>query len=126
MMAPAARRRATAGASSSGTWPARTREPHAAGIPRTSIVSFTVRGTPWSAPRASPRATVASAARACSSASGASATTAFRRGLTLSTRRRYDSTASTGETARARIRRASSAADSWVSSSDSGAALQTV
>src|SRR5205814_6776926 len=45
MIAPAARSRATAGASARGTWPARNFEPHAVLIPRVSIVSLTVRGT---------------------------------------------------------------------------------
>ena len=88
MIAPAARRRATAGASARGTWPARNFEPHAVLIPRVSIVSLTVRGTPSSAPTPSPRMTAASASRARSIAFDACVTTALSLGFKLSMSRR--------------------------------------
>ena len=88
MIAPAARRRATAGASARGTWPARNFEPPVALMPRVSIVSFTDRGTPSNAPKPSPRMTLPSASRARSIAFDACVTTALSFGFKLSMRRR--------------------------------------
>ena len=57
--APARRTRVTRAASAAGR-PARAVEPAAPGSPVASMLSFTITGTPWSGPSASPRARSAS------------------------------------------------------------------
>src|SRR5947208_2106725 len=62
--APAAFRRATAIASSSGTWSAKSREPPVVVSPRVKRTSLIETGTPWSGPSGSPFVTAISASRA--------------------------------------------------------------
>ena len=71
-MAPAARRFATAGASSGGTASAIATTPCVVGDPARSIVSLTVNGTPWNGLVGSSRAIAASASSAADRASSAS------------------------------------------------------
>ncbi len=116
IIAPAAFRRATAGASRSGTNAARIAEPLVVLRPAVSIVSLIVIGTPCSAPRFSPRTTAASASLALSIRSGARVTIAFIAGLSFSIRWRQASATSTGEALRVRISSASLVSDSVIKS----------
>ena len=103
-MAPAARRFATAGASSGGTASAIATTPCVVGDPARSMVSLTVIGTPWNGPVGSSRAIAASASSASDSASSASVTvTALTSAFTFSMRSRCASTTSRLETVRSRI-----------------------
>ena len=68
-IAPAARNRATCTSSVAATALRRATIPNVEGIPATSMQSFTVTGTPCSAPSASPRRRRSSAASASTSAS---------------------------------------------------------
>ena len=98
-IAPAARIRATAVASASGTKSFRPSVPPVETMPSVSCESLMVIGTPCSGPNDSPRASAASAARASSIArSEASCTTALSLGLTSSMRRKCASTVSAAET----------------------------
>ncbi len=110
-MAPAARSRATWGASSSATMSLRATTPAVQGSPSTAISSLMVHGTPKKGGRgsgssvsASTRSHSAAWARA---ASKVSTTTALMAGLTCAM---WTSTASATETSRARMRRAISVA----------------
>ena len=80
------------------------------GSPATSIMSFTVKGTPCSGPSAASPPTAASAALASARAASARTTVkALTWGCTAATRAKMASTSSTGEIWRAAIRRAASA-----------------
>lgn len=114
-IAPAARIRATAGASSAGTLSSRKRLPQVVRAPPTAIASLTVNGTPWSGPTGSlDSARLASARAACSKVAvmalqGSSAQ-----------RSRCAWTISTGETSRAAISSASRVAERLVYSGTGG------
>src|SRR5690625_1352655 len=93
----------------SGTRSAMSGEPQVVRIPAVSCVSLCVIGTPWRAPRLSPRAVAASAASAWAKAASSSrVTTALMTGLTSSMRSRCASRASRAEMSLAAIRAASS------------------
>ena len=112
-IAPAARRCATAGASTAGTASARGTTPWVVGEPATSTFSLTVIGTPWSGPAASPLARRRSASPAAWSASSPSTrTTALTRGPTASIRSRCACTTSRLDTRFSLIAAASSTAPS--------------
>ncbi len=115
-MAPAALRRATAIASSSGTWSAKSREPPVVGSPRVKRTSLIETGTPWSGPSGSPFVTAISASRAAARArSAATRQKALRVGLIASIRDRTASAISTGESFFARMRSPISRADRQIS-----------
>ena len=117
MMAPAARKLRTRGASS---WAMRSRNcstPLSVGWPFWSVLTLVVTGTPWSGPRASPRAWASSAAFAAARASSSSRRTmALTVGLMASMRVRTDLVASVAEVRPVRISRARSTASSCQSS----------
>src|SRR5215470_7112946 len=111
-IAPAALRRRTTSASSSGTKSLNRGEPKVVRMPAVRVMSLTASGRPWSAPSSLPRMTAASAARAASRAfSATSVTMALRFGLTRAMTARCASNTSSGLTARVRISDASSHAD---------------
>ena len=110
-MAPAARARCTSGASEVETASARKATACVVGVPARSMFSFTVTGTPCSAPNESPAATALSAASAAASeASSQRRTTAFNHGLTSSMRARWAATTSRLDTSLRAIMPASSSA----------------
>src|SRR2546426_298921 len=114
--APAARRRATAIASSSGTWSAKSREPPVVVSPRVKRTSLIETGTPWSGPSGSPFVTAISASRAAARACSAATTqNAFSTGLIASIRDRTASVTSIGESFLARTRPEISRADCQIS-----------
>ena len=105
MIAPAARSRATAGASVSGTQSAHATDPRVVRRPAVGVRSFTDIGTPSNGYRCHARspssATIRSASRAAASAgSAATVTKAFSAGSAASIWRIVADTNSTGETAR--------------------------
>ena len=88
-IAPAARSRATCGASRPGTAPISALIPWVVGVPARSMFSLTVNGTPCSGPSSPPSAVAWSAAFAASGACSLSTTvTALTDGFTASIRRR--------------------------------------
>ena len=97
--APASRRRAVAGASTShGPAGSTVREPRSVGQPAARMRSFADTGTPSSAPHGAPRCQRASLARAAASASsGARWQKALRTGFKRSMRSSTALAASTGE-----------------------------
>src|SRR5437762_33068 len=104
--APAAFRRATAIASSSGTWSAKSREPPVVVSPRVKRTSLIETGTPWSGPSGSPFVTAISASRAAVRARSAATTqNALSVGLSASIRDKTAFAISTGESFLARTRR---------------------
>ncbi len=113
-MAPAARSRATGGASAGATRSRKRGTPNVVAVPATGVVSFTVNGTPASGPSASPaarrRSMRAASARACSAIS---CVTAFTCGLTSAIRSRWLSTSSPAETSARRTASACAEADSF-------------
>src|SRR5699024_4719344 len=117
---PACLSRAMMSESVSGTRSAMSGEPQVVRIPAVSCVSLCVIGTPWRAPRRSPRAVAASAASAWAKAASSSrVTTALMMGLTSSMRSRCASRASRAEMSLAAIRAASSRVEHHSSSSSS-------
>src|SRR3989441_70537 len=114
--APAARRRATAIASSSGTWSAKSREPPVVVSPRVKRTSLIETGTPWSGPSGSSFVTAISASRAAArTCSAATTQNAFSTGLIASIRDRTASVTSIGESFLARTRPEISMADCQIS-----------
>jgi hypothetical protein len=106
-IAPAARIRATTGASIDAIASARATIALVVGVPARSMFSFTVNGTPCRGGRCSPLAWAASAASAAALASVASTRTiALRWGLTASIRARWASITSRLDTSPERIRAA--------------------
>ena len=121
MIAPARARRATKGASSSGTRSAKTWEPPMVFTPFVNARSLMVTGTPYRGPGASPRASAASASRAASIArSAVGVHTALRRGFRASSRAIVACTTSTGDKSRFPIRWTSSTAEVQARSSFMG------
>ena len=115
--APAARRRATATASSGATKSAKSVEPWDAGRPFTQRLSLTVNGTPASAsvsPRAIRRSTASASPRP---ARGSKRTIALRRGFNASIRATNASSTSTADARRPLTSCASSAAVAEVTGS---------
>ena len=103
-MPPAARSRAAGGESAVGMYSDRPVVPPVEMIPSVSCESFNVKGTPWSGPRFSPRASSASHSAASARArSSQSCTTAFRAGLTALIRFRFAVTTSTDDACFERI-----------------------
>jgi hypothetical protein len=100
MMAPASRRRRRNGGSWSGTRCSKIFEPNIDRTPFISTRSLIVTGTPWRAPRASPRM-IASSARFASAiaVSARSVHTAFTAGFRRSMRSRTARVTSTGDIA---------------------------
>src|SRR2546426_2890600 len=104
MTPPAAWRRRTNGASTSGTRVAKMWEPDIVRTPRVNARSLIEYGTPCSGPRGPPRMTAASASRARASAvSAVSVQNALSVGFTRSMRSRAARVSSTGESCLARI-----------------------
>ncbi len=111
-IAPAAFMRSTTGASTGAMTSASAGRPLVVGVPARSMFSFTVNGTPWSGPSASPAETARSAATAASPAPSASTrVTALRCGFTSAMRVRWASTTSTELNSPLAIPTASSRAD---------------
>jgi hypothetical protein len=111
-IAPAARNRATAGASAAATCPANARTPRVVGVPATSWFSLTVTGTPASGPSGAPAARARSSRPAAASASSASTrVAALTAGLTRSMRSRWAWTTSRALTCPERTNAASASAD---------------
>ncbi len=112
-IAPAARSRATSGASASPVVPARNRVPVSHGMPFTATALLMLIGTPCRGPRRAPLMTARSDSRAALRAPSASMPTyALRAGLSASMRARVASTSSIGDRARRLTRAASVTADS--------------
>ncbi len=104
MTAPAARSRATAGASAPGVRCANDGAPARVGSPATSMMSLIPTGTPWSAPTGRPAATSPSRSRACARAPSAStATQARSRSSVAAMRARQASTTSVAVNVRSRM-----------------------
>ena len=102
-IAPAARRRSTTSASSSGTWLSKSLEPCVVRMPFVTVTSLMPTGTPKSGGRRAPRRSVAVARRASRSASSRTKVTiAFTSGLTASILARTACMTSSGEARRAR------------------------
>ncbi len=107
MIAPAARRRATAQASSPGTRSSRTRELAVVGTPATWITSLTETGTPWRAPRNRPARCSTSSRSASARASRVrTMVKAWSAGSRAATRSSAASTAARALSVRSRIARA--------------------
>src|SRR3989454_2187266 len=119
MIAPAVRRRATAGASTPGRVWAKGLAPPVVGMPATSKMSFTPTGTPCSGPRSVPARASARRSRAVARASLPS-TWAHALSSPSSARilARHASTRSTGLTVPARIASVTSRTPSSASSAD--------
>ena len=110
--APAALTRSTTAESSSGTLSWKASDPPVVRIPRVSSRSLIEMGTPCSGPRASPRATAASASLAESMAwSAVTVKYELSRESSRSMRSRYSSVTSTGETSPDAISALSSVVD---------------
>ena len=110
--APAALTRSTTAESSSGTLSWKARDPPVVRIPRVSSRSLIEMGTPCRGPRASPRATAASASLAESMAwSAVTVRYELSRESSRSMRPRYSSVTSTGETSPDAISALSSVVD---------------
>src|SRR5262245_9418835 len=118
-IAPAARIRATAAASTPGRVWANARAPPVVGIPATSKMSFTPTGTPWSGPRRRPARASAWRSRAVASAPSASTWAhASSAPSSAAIRARPASTSATGLTAPVRTASAASLTPSAASSAD--------
>src|SRR6516165_6497445 len=118
-IAPARRRLAIDGLSSTATRLAKAATPFVVAQPFWSVLILVVTGTPCNAPTGLPRASSRSARSASSSASSESvSTTAFTAGLTDARRARQAATASLLETRRVRIACASLTVSQRQSSSD--------
>ena len=117
-MAPAALRRRTTSASSSGTKSANSGDPKLVRMPAVCVTSLTPMGRPWRGPSRSPAMIAASArcAAACAD-SAARVTIALSLGLIRAIAARWASSTSTGPTARDLIIAASSTADVLVRAS---------
>ena len=110
-IAPCARSRATATASSAGTLSRNGTAPNVVLTPAVLTRSLTVSGRPCSRPTGSPRIRAASAARASSMARSAhSVMKQFKAGCSRCARASAAPTSSTGDTDRSRMRRAASTA----------------
>ena len=110
-IAPAARARSTAGASSGAMFSAITFDPNANGASPTEIRSFTDIGRPCNAPSAPPDMTASSAACAAAMASSGNITkNGVRSAWTVSARSSVCRVSSTGEISLRAIRRRSSVA----------------
>ncbi len=111
-IAPAAFRRRTTSASSSGTKSLNNGDAKVVRMPAVGVTSLIATGSPCNGPRGSPLRTIASAVRAASLAfSAAKVTMAFSAGLNLSIAARWASSSSTGLSSPARMSLASSRAD---------------
>ncbi len=110
-IAPAARRRATGGASDVATRPRSRSAPCVVGTPSMPMLSFTVNGTPVSGPVSSPAARRRSVPAASARARSASSwVIAFTSGLTVAIRSRWLSTSSAADTSPERTSSACSVA----------------
>ncbi len=119
MIAPAARMRATSGASSRAGVASDSRDPRRVGSPVTAWMFFTVTGTPCRGPSSPPRMTASVASRAWSRAPSASrSTNALRWGSHSPMRASSDSVTSAGDHSRLRTRAAMSTAEAVAGSAD--------
>ena len=102
-IAPAARRRSTTSASSSGTWLSKSLEPCVVRMPFVGVTSLMATGTPNRGGRSAPRRKASVARRARRNASSRTRVTiAFTSAFTASIRARTACMTSSGETRRAR------------------------